>query len=407
MRGHSDPSGALLLGCGIGLWTFFKGFRVMREYKVLEDTPRIPIRSVPMGFVHIRGKAESGEVLASPVSHTPCCFYKVEIDEWKTQGKSKTWVRCCVDMKGYRFHLADDTGKVLIDAHAAEYDLPLATTREVTSHATGASGPGASDADLLQYVTYSQIHCMTDRAGQWIDKRFEKAGAADNPQIQAKRDAFRALFAAIPAVAHGGKPPIEALERLVNATGPLSDPEKEQKRQMALERLRMAEGASQSELLTTMMPTAKPAEGRFRLREFVVIPGQEYLISGTCVENSAEDQDRCRIAKRDLDDANGQTGGGTFPSARIRGDSWAGIPDQRYVCRKFGGRSGSLPDRERPQRAHICDLNKKRCPDSSRSGKAGAADDFRRSRGGTCVRNGSAGSLWIVLRFNDSTRPER
>ena len=34
-------------------------------------------------------------------------------------------------MNGYRFHLADDTGKILIDAHAAEYDLPLATTREV------------------------------------------------------------------------------------------------------------------------------------------------------------------------------------------------------------------------------------------------------------------------------------
>jgi hypothetical protein len=101
MRGNSDPSGALLLGCGIGLWTFFKGFRVMREYKVLAATPRIPIRSVPMGFVHIRGKAESSEVLASPVSHTPCCFYKVEIDEWKSQGKSKTWVRCCVDMNGY------------------------------------------------------------------------------------------------------------------------------------------------------------------------------------------------------------------------------------------------------------------------------------------------------------------
>ena len=93
MRGHSDPSGDSLLVSVMGLWSFFKGFRVMREYKVLEDTPRIPIRSVPMGFVHIRGKAESGEVLASPVSHTPCCFYKVEIDEWKSEGRSKTWVR--------------------------------------------------------------------------------------------------------------------------------------------------------------------------------------------------------------------------------------------------------------------------------------------------------------------------
>ena len=66
---------------------------------------------------------------------------------------------------------------------------------------------------------------------------------------------------------------------------------------MALQRLRLAEGATQSELLTEMMPMAKPAEGRFRLREFVVIPGQEYLISGTCVENSTGDQDRCMVAK--------------------------------------------------------------------------------------------------------------
>jgi hypothetical protein len=333
MRGHSDPSGALLLGCGIGLWTFFKGFRVMREYKVLEDTPRIPIRSVPMGFVHIRGKADSGEVLASPVSHTPCCFYKVEIDEWKTQGRSKTWVQCCVDMAGYRFHLADDTGKILIDAHAAEYDLPLATTREVNSPVV-ASQPGANDADLLQYVSAARMHSLTDRAGQWLDKRFENWGAADNPQLQEKRDAFRALFAAIPAAAQGGKLPIEVLESLANASGPLRDPEKEQKRQMMLGRLRLAEAANQAGLLSGLMPSAKPAEGRFRLREFVVIPGQEYLIDGTCVENSAEGPDRCRIAK-----------GHNEPTFLISTKSDAQIHhdlEKRALLMIFGGAAGAL-----------------------------------------------------------------
>ena len=295
MRGHSDPTGALLLGCGIGLWTFFKGFRVMREYRVLDDTPRIPIRSVPMGFVQIRGKAESGEVLASPISHTPCCFYRVEIDEWKSSGKSKTWVRCCVDMDGYRFHVADDTGKVLIDAHAAEYDLPLVTTREVSSHAP--SGTNANDADLLKYVSYARMHSMTDRVGQWIDKRLEKAGSIDNPQIQAKRDALRSLFAGVPTAAQGGKLPLEVLEKLANSSGPLSDPEKEQKRQMMLDRLHLAEAAGDSGVLAGLMPSANAAEGRFLLREYVVIPEQEYLIDGTCIENAAEGQDRCLIGK--------------------------------------------------------------------------------------------------------------
>lgn len=160
------------------------------------------------------------------------------------------------------------------------------------------------DAALLEYVNFAQMHSMTDRVGQFIDKRFERASAAsDNPQLQAKREAFRELFAAILNVAQGGKPPIEAMQRLANASGPRGDPEKEQRRQMFLERLRLAGAASQAGLPDGLMPSAKPASGRFRLRESVVVPGQEYLISGTCSENSVSgdhtlaEQDRCVIAK--------------------------------------------------------------------------------------------------------------
>jgi hypothetical protein len=48
-----------------------------------------------MGFVHVRGKAKSEQVLSSPVSHSLCCFYKVEIDQWNSSGKSHSWQRCC------------------------------------------------------------------------------------------------------------------------------------------------------------------------------------------------------------------------------------------------------------------------------------------------------------------------
>jgi hypothetical protein len=298
MRGNSDPAGFLSIGFVAALWTFFKGFRVMREYKVLEDTPRIPIRSVPMGFVHIRGKAESAEVLSSPVSHTPCCFYKIEIDEWKSKHDGHEWVRYCVDMNGYRFHLADGTGKILIDAHAAEYDLPATTTREVHSQARGSSGLAAGDADLLKYVTHAKLHSLADRVGQFIGQRLANApGTTDDPQLQARHDALRQFAAVLPNGAQGPRAAIEAIERLAQASGTLSDPEKEQHRQLMLEGLPMAEAASASGALDRLMPGEQPATGRFRLRESVVIPGQEYLISGTCIENSTEDQDRCRIAK--------------------------------------------------------------------------------------------------------------
>jgi hypothetical protein len=296
MRGHSDPSAALLLGTIVGLWSFFKGFRVMREYRVLADTPRIPIRSVPMGFVHIRGKAQGTQILASPVSHTPCCFYRVEVDEWRSQGKGHNWVRACVDYNGYRFYLADDTGKILVDAHAAEYDLPAASTREVSSHTQSSS----ADADLLHYVQYAQTHSMTDRVSQFVDKRLAKAGPSADPQVQAKREALRDIFAGLSSVQRGGQPPIEAMERLMNASGPMSDPEKEQRRQMMLDRLHLAAQASQSGLLAALMPEQRPAEGRFRLREYLVLPDQEDGVDGSCLECSdpaSDNHDRTMIAK--------------------------------------------------------------------------------------------------------------
>lgn len=297
MRGRSDPAPALMLLFAGGLWFFFKGFRVMREYKVLDDTPRMPIRSVPMGFVHIRGKAEATQLLSSPVSQTPCCFYKVEIDQWKSEGRSHAWKHCCTDFNGYQFHLADGTGKILIDAHAAEYDLQPTSTQEANSYAA----PQPESARLLKYVNFAQMHSMTDRMGQWVDKRFEKSAASDNPQLQAKREAFKELFAGISTVSQGGKPPIAAMEKLFNATGPLSDPAKEQRRQMMLQNLKLAEAASQSGLLDQMLPqNHDSATGRFRLREYIVAPGQEYLVSGTCVENSGaatSAQDRSMIAK--------------------------------------------------------------------------------------------------------------
>jgi hypothetical protein len=39
----------LIVAVGGGLVSFFKGFRIYREYRVVEDTPEIPIRSIPMG----------------------------------------------------------------------------------------------------------------------------------------------------------------------------------------------------------------------------------------------------------------------------------------------------------------------------------------------------------------------
>lgn len=166
MSSHdSNADVALVVGFGAGLVFFFKGFRVYREYRVLLDTPEIPIRSIPMGLVEIHGKARSEQTVTSPVTRTPCCFYKVDIERWVRDKNRGHWSHAATDANGVRFYLEDGTGKVLVDAHGAEYDL-IQTGKVETGGGMGrsvgrlwgkddptlATGSMAPPADLFAYA---------------------------------------------------------------------------------------------------------------------------------------------------------------------------------------------------------------------------------------------------------------
>jgi hypothetical protein len=132
MSSDSDNLGGVVFGFGAGIYLFFKGFRIFREYRVLADTPEIPIRSLAMGLVEIHGKAKGEELVDSPVSHTPCLFYKVDIEKWQRNSKgSGSWSHYRTDADGVKFYLEDASGKVLVDAHGAEFDLLQSVRREI------------------------------------------------------------------------------------------------------------------------------------------------------------------------------------------------------------------------------------------------------------------------------------
>jgi len=84
-----DDLGAVLVGFGAGLYLFFRGFRVFRQYRVLADTPLAPMRSIAMGLVEVYGRAEGEQQLISPVSRRPCLLYKVDIERWQTDSKGR------------------------------------------------------------------------------------------------------------------------------------------------------------------------------------------------------------------------------------------------------------------------------------------------------------------------------
>ena len=129
----------LTVGFGAGLYYFYKGFRVFREYRVLMDTPEVPIRSCAMGLVEIHGKATETPAIPSPVTRTPCYFYKVDIERWVTDKNGGHWSHVVTDADGPKFYIADKTGKVLVDAHSAEFDL-IQTGRVETRGGLGMGG---------------------------------------------------------------------------------------------------------------------------------------------------------------------------------------------------------------------------------------------------------------------------
>jgi len=163
---NSDPTFALVLGFGAGLFFFFRGFRIYRKYRILADTPEMPIRSIPMGLVEVHGKAKGDQLVTSPVSKTPCFFYQVDIEKWVRDKNRGHWAHAKTDADGAKFYLDDGTGKVLVDAHSAEYDLIRSARRE-TGRGFGSSwgrtlwgkkdptlttGPRATDSELLAYA---------------------------------------------------------------------------------------------------------------------------------------------------------------------------------------------------------------------------------------------------------------
>jgi hypothetical protein len=167
MSSHStNLEVAVVLGFGAGLFWFVKGFRVYREYRVVADTPAIPIRSMAMGLVQIHGQAKCQESVLSPVTRTPCLFYKVDIERWVRDKNGGHWSHAATDAKGVRFYLEDKTGKVLVDARGAEFDLIQTAKCETgdglgtslgslfggTGDSSMASDSWGSESDLLNYA---------------------------------------------------------------------------------------------------------------------------------------------------------------------------------------------------------------------------------------------------------------
>jgi len=144
----------------LGVVLFIIGFRTLREYRILADTPMIPIRSAPMGLVHIHGTTKGDDRLTSPLTGVPCYYYRVQVEKWVKKDDKEEWETVHTDTGERKFYLEDATGKVLVDPNHAQYELPNSFRAEIGPQSSRRRSvdaslgvPGPTEQELRAYLT--------------------------------------------------------------------------------------------------------------------------------------------------------------------------------------------------------------------------------------------------------------
>jgi len=259
---------ALVAGLVGGIYYFFNGFRIYRKYRLLADTPVMPIRSIAMGLVEVHGKAKGEQLVLSPVSHTSCLFYKVEIEKWVKDSKGRgRWADFKTDADGVKFYLEDATGKVLVDAHGAELDLLRNSRREVGERASrgfgalfsGISEPG-SGAD---WVTDSELSDYVRRVAAGTPSLLPEPnwGSSGSPQTTQRQVCRHPAH-------YSTRQGLSFLKQILLGGNP-------------------------------SWGVGGTSSGRYRLTEYCILPEHWYDVTGTCTENPhpQDEHDRNLIVK--------------------------------------------------------------------------------------------------------------
>jgi len=155
-----------------GILLFIIGFLKYREYRIIADTPQIPVRSVPMGLVHVLGKSTGGTPLTSPLTQIPCYYYEVHVEKRVKRDNREEWETTHRDKAETPFYLEDSTGKILVNPKNAEFNLPRTFMGELHPPALLSFGKGSRYFDeSLGVPPPTDDHLRAYLSGQFSQAR--------------------------------------------------------------------------------------------------------------------------------------------------------------------------------------------------------------------------------------------
>ena len=152
MSSSSDSEGkifaSLCFGVVLGIGGFWGGFQLRKKKKLIEDIPTSTVRGMAMGLVEVKGKAQSFKgTVKSPFAQVDSVFFHYKIEEYRSSGRSGSWVTIKEFATPDWFFLEDDTGRVLVNPVGAE--LFLNVDRQYQLNSFGGKDKQAFEEGLI------------------------------------------------------------------------------------------------------------------------------------------------------------------------------------------------------------------------------------------------------------------
>jgi hypothetical protein len=146
---HTRASAYLIVGAFVGVYLFYRGFRMLLRKRLIENTPSSKIRSAAMGLVEVSGLASGPYTIHAPITGLPCYLHRTAAWELRREGKNSRWVKVADETLHVPFFLDDNTGCVLVDPQGAEMDIHRDFCEEINQSFFSTVETPANVADFL------------------------------------------------------------------------------------------------------------------------------------------------------------------------------------------------------------------------------------------------------------------
>lgn len=139
------------IGFFVGLGLIYSGGKRYLLVQKIKNTPTSKVEGAAVGLTELSGKAECHDPTDSPISAVKCAYWRLNADYY-VSGKNGGWRRFYSADSHKQFYLVDETGKMLVDPHGAEIDIPIDWTYQGYI-AGGLFGTGHTmDPRVLKFV---------------------------------------------------------------------------------------------------------------------------------------------------------------------------------------------------------------------------------------------------------------